>query len=139
MNNKKILLALIGLIECFMSGRNYDAMNPNIRPEVVQALDAMGCGGLTYTELQRKFNAGDFDKFMEREKRKVKTLELSTERKKVVGEDIAKLLLLKFDDEDGFFYKTSWGRKTSLGLYETIQTIMRGAVFSSRYEMRDLS
>ncbi len=54
MGNKKLTLALMGLMDVFMEGRNYDTMNPHMRPEIKTACKALGCDTLVYRERKAK-------------------------------------------------------------------------------------
>lgn len=54
MKDKKLILALIGLLDVFMEGRNYDTMNPHMRPEIKTACHALGCDNLEYREKKAK-------------------------------------------------------------------------------------
>ena len=59
-------------------------------------------------------------------------MELTTEQKTELGENLAKVLRLKIArDDKGKRYKperyaTTWGNKTALGLFETVARIMEG-------------
>jgi len=113
MEKTKVVKALMGFIDMFMEGRNYDTINPHCRTVVREACEALGCDTMDYS--------GAKDIFIE-ESAKPDEKPFNAEKWGRAGDHIAEMLNIK-KGRDGY-YKTQWGKKTSIGFMETLVSMI---------------